>query len=81
MTANFDDGGVFFRFCLYKRWATVPPPETWEEAKARNWQVILILLAMSMVQVVKEEPEVQVAKEEQGLVVQVTLAYPLVPLS
>ena len=19
MTANFDDGGVFFRFCLYKR--------------------------------------------------------------
>ena len=22
MTANFDDGGVFFRFCLYKSWAT-----------------------------------------------------------
>ena len=71
----------------------VPPLETWEEAKARNWQVILILLAMSMVQVVKEKPEVkeepetreepkvQVVKEEQETVVQVNLAYHLVHLS
>ena len=24
LTANFDDGGVFFRFCLYKSWASSP---------------------------------------------------------